>query len=263
MYENLKQKKFIRSYGGPPPQVLVDASHADRASDIDDICFFILIVVFAIIMSGVAIGIVDFPGKWEAFVFPWGTVAFYSGGLWRGKYASKHEFDCGYCVYRRCNERGKFRKLFYCDKWTTKPIMFFDQILLTGYSVFVTLILLFTNEVWSMVLMIIIMIIFWSIAIVMWGLTINDYFKLDPTPRAYLTPPSHPITCICHGTGICPWCGGKGKVKIGTQTNICSIVCPEEPGITKEGHQFVCCIMCIIMLIGYAIAAAILWAPFY
>jgi hypothetical protein len=249
---------LIAFYGGPPPQVLVDASHANRSggSEYTGICFFIFMLILAIVISVVAIGGI-IPATWEVFVFPWTTVIFFIVGLWQDHYAEKHEYMCKYCSYPRCSDRGRDQNLFYCTKWMAKPIPFFFSTFFTGYAVFTTLLLFISHEIWILIISTFLSAIFWGISLLGWIVDLNYYFKKDPIPHAYISPPNHSYSCVCHGTGICPLCNGTGKYTILNQTYPCSPVCPEEKGIEKKGMEhggcFICIVIILLLLLYYGI----------
>lgn len=246
------------SYGGPPPQAMVDASHADRiaGTDFGGICFFIIVIIFAIATS-VAAFMGYIPALWDTFVFPWITVTFIIVGLWQSFYADKHEFMCNVCVYSRCNDRGIDRKLFFCTKWEASPIQFFFPILISGYGIFTTSLLVFSRQIWILIFSTFLSAIFLGMGVLGWVVELNRFFKKDPEPHAYITPPDHSFSCICLGSGICPLCRGTGKIKISNQTQPCSIVCPKEPGIEPKGMEhggcFACFLILLLLLLYYGI----------
>ncbi|MDD1777203.1 MAG: zinc finger-like domain-containing protein [Candidatus Helarchaeota archaeon] len=202
----------------------------------------------------------DFPGRWEAIVLSLATFGLAVIGIWREIYTSKILLNCKFCVYSRCNERGKDRVLFYCNRWAAKPLQFFGSIILTAYSVVVTLLCILSREIWIQVVTLLILVLCWGMALLAWISNLKFHYFTDPTPRAYLTPPNHPTTCICGGTGTCPKCGGTGVIIVGNVKTDCPIiVCPQEPNIIQPGVKYACLYICLLMLFGYIVGFLVIF----
>jgi hypothetical protein len=222
------------------------------------ITILVLFGIFIFFFTAIT-GHMDFPGKWEAFVLSWTTFGIVVIGIWREVYTTKHQLNCKYCVYSRCNERGKDIRLFYCNRWVAKPFQFLGMSILTAYSILVTVLFILTRELWVQIVTLLILVFCWSFVLFGWISNLKFHYFTDPTPRAYSTPPNHPKACICGGTGTCPKCGGKGYYQVVNQNVLCAIIiCPQEQGIVQPGIKYVGLYICILMLVGYIIGFSLI-----
>lgn len=258
-----KRKLFIHFYKSTS---ISNYSSSDGSSDASwKICLIMILSIVSIILSFVVYRF------WEWPVFFWIlTFSLAIDYIVIGDRDKIKKFNCGNCGYLKCTERGINRQLKFCTRWAQKPIQNFRLILWTTFFGVLLLIYLLGISLAGKIFTLIIWVCGLSIVGVLW----IDKLRFGAIPHAYDSPPNHPNSCRCGGTGSCPNCSSNKRLQsysISYSTSSYHSVCPSCKGTTLcpteiqkvapellEGRSNLILYSIIFMIIGYIIAGLLL-----
>ena len=195
-------------------------------------------------------------------------------GFVRAHYNFKHKFNCAHCGNRKCENRGRYAQLVYCDKWTLKPSFLGSYHLMSYFTGITTTTFILTSYHIIRGITLIFLVPLWIILIT--KLVLTRKFLGTP-PHFFSSLPAHTDRCqSCSGTGRCNACKGSGiKLTLLLPRNVYRVnacdsckgykICPTELrkifGL-NIGYTIPGWLICFAILIGFAIGAGVLYGPF-